>query len=51
MNKELKCSSCIYNKKGTLVQLCGLCEAKAIAERVRWWQKGKEELQKRDDNG
>jgi len=50
MNKELKCSSCIYNKEGILVQLCGLCEAKAIAERVRWWQEGKEKLDKRVDN-
>jgi len=45
------CHSCIYNKDSILVKLCGLCEAKAIAERVRWWQEGKEKLKKRVDIG
>jgi len=47
----MACNSCIYSKDNVLVKLCGLCEAKAIAERIRWWQEGKEKLQKRVDNG
>ena len=45
----MTCSSCTYTKNNVLVTLCGLCEAKAIAERVRWWQEGKQKLQKRID--
>ena len=33
-----------------LEKLCGLCEAKAISERVKWWQDGKKELKKRNDS-
>ena len=45
----MTCSSCTYTKNNVLVTLCGLCEAKAIAERVRWWQEGKQKLQKKID--
>ena len=42
----MSCKSCVY-KNGILVKLCGLCEAKAIEARVKWWQDGKKRLNKK----
>ena len=49
MYNDVTCISCVYNKNGSFVKLCGLCEAKAIENRISWWQDGKKKLQKKID--
>ena len=43
----MSCKSCVY-KDGILVKLCGLCEAKEIEARIKWWQDGKKRLNKNE---
>ena len=45
----MNCPYCTYTRNNALVHLCGLCEAEEIAKRVRWWQDGKQKLQKKID--
>jgi hypothetical protein len=49
MEKNNKpCSFCSYDANNKLDKLCGFCEAAAINERVKWWQEGKKELNKKN---
>ncbi len=47
--KALQCSDCSYNEKGQLINECGLCQAKAIETRIKWWQEGKKNLKNRGE--
>ena len=49
VEKALRCSDCSYNEKGQLVYECGLCQAKAIEQRIKWWQEGKKQLNDRGE--
>ena len=44
VEKVLQCKDCVYGKDGKLIKNCGPCEESAIAERIKWWQDGKEKL-------
>jgi hypothetical protein len=50
MKKDNKpCPFCSYDANNKIEKLCGFCEAKAINDRVKWWQEGKKKL--KDRNG
>ena len=42
----MACENCSYDERGNFQKLCGPCEEKAIAERIKWWQEGKKNLKK-----
>ena len=43
-----KCKDCTYDERGRLIHTCGLCEEKAIKERIQWWQDGKKKLKEKE---
>lgn len=49
VEKALQCSDCKYNASGSVTYECGPCQAKAIEQRIKWWQNGKKELKSRGD--
>tara|TARA_B100000900_G_scaffold346620_1_gene311471 strand:+ start:76 stop:252 length:177 start_codon:yes stop_codon:yes gene_type:complete len=50
VEKVLQCKDCSYDISNRLIKECGLCEEKAIAERIKWWQEGKTKLKQREEN-
>jgi len=49
VEKALQCNDCSYDKDYNLIYECGPCQAKAIEQRIKWWQSGKKELKTRGD--
>ncbi len=49
VGKALQCKDCSYDEKGQLIYECGLCQAKAIEARIKWWQEGKKNLRARGE--
>ena len=42
------CKDCTYDRLNRLTHMCGLCEEKAIQERIKWWQEGKQKLREKE---
>lgn len=49
VEKALQCDDCSYDDEGQLIHVCGPCQAKAIEQRIKWWQEGKKLLKDRGD--
>lgn len=49
VEKALRCSDCSYDEDEQLVYECGPCQAKAIEQRIKWWQEGKKKLKNRGE--
>ena len=49
VERALRCNDCSYDKDYNLIFECGPCQAKAIEQRIKWWQNGKKELKTRGD--
>ena len=47
VEKVLQCDDCKYDASGSVIYECGLCQAKAIEQRIKWWQEGKKQLKNR----
>ena len=47
VEKALRCNDCKYHDNGSVIFECGPCQAKAIEQRIKWWQEGKKNLKKR----
>ena len=45
-----KCKDCSYDERDRLTHLCGPCEEQAIKERIKWWQDGKRELRRKEED-
>ena len=49
VERVLQCKDCNYDTNGSVTYECGPCQAKAIEQRIKWWQNGKKELKARGD--
>ena len=47
VEKVLQCDDCKYDASGSVIYECGPCQAKAIEQRIKWWQEGKKHLKNR----
>ena len=45
----MKCEDCSYDEDEKLIKVCGLCEEKAIQQRIQWWQEGKRKLKEKEN--
>ena len=45
----LQCDDCKYDVNGSVTYECGPCQAKAIEQRIKWWQEGKKLLKDRGE--
>ena len=49
VERALQCDDCKYNANGSVIYECGPCQAKAIEQRIKWWQEGKKLLKDRGE--
>ena len=47
VERVLQCKDCNYDASGSVTYECGPCQAKAIEQRIKWWQEGKKHLNNR----